>query len=128
MLMQEYYFPDFVSPYRDTVKTGEVARLITKSDRSHIIYNFSVAVPVISGSQVTSEHRTQAGGLVNTVLVHVILAAALLAGCTTTSGVMEAEDGTYLISARAAPIRGGTVGANSVAYKDAQTFCATSGQ
>jgi hypothetical protein len=40
---------------------------------------------------------------------------------------MEAEDGTYLISARAAPIRGGTAGANSVAYAEAQQFCAAKG-
>jgi hypothetical protein len=45
-----------------------------------------------------------------------------------TSGVMEAEDGTYLISAHAAPIRGGTAGANAVAYEDAQKFCAAKGQ
>jgi hypothetical protein len=48
----------------------------------------------------------------------------LISGCAMTSGVMEAEGGTYLISARAAPIRGGTVGANAVAYDDAQKFCA----
>lgn len=41
---------------------------------------------------------------------------------------MEAEDGTYLISARAAPARGGTAGANAVAYKDAQEFCAAKAQ
>ena len=51
----------------------------------------------------------------------------LLTSCAMTSGVMEAEDGTYLISARAAPARGGTVGANTVAYKDAQEFCAAKG-
>ena len=55
-------------------------------------------------------------------------AVALLPGCAMTSGVMEAEDGTYLISARAAPIRGGTAGANAVAYEDAQKFCAAKGQ
>jgi hypothetical protein len=48
----------------------------------------------------------------------------LLSGCAMTSGVMEAEDGTYLISARAAPARGGTAGANAVAYQEAQKFCA----
>lgn len=40
---------------------------------------------------------------------------------------MEAEDGTYLISARAAPARGGTAGANSVAWEEAQKFCASKG-
>jgi hypothetical protein len=60
----------------------------------------------------------------------VLLAALtllLVVGCATTSGVMEAEDGTYIISARAAPVRGGTAGANAVAYKEAQKFCATKG-
>ena len=56
------------------------------------------------------------------VLITAIL--VLVTGCAMTSGVMEAEDGTYLISARAAPIRGGTAGANAVAYQDAQKFCA----
>ena len=40
---------------------------------------------------------------------------------------MEAEGGTYLISARAAPARGGTAGANTLAYEEAQKFCATKG-
>ena len=56
-----------------------------------------------------------------------VLAAILLAGCATTSGVMEAEGGTYLISARAAPARGGTVGANALAYEEAKEFCAAKG-
>jgi hypothetical protein len=40
---------------------------------------------------------------------------------------MEAEGGTYIISARAAPIRGGSAGANAVAYEEAQKFCAAKG-
>jgi hypothetical protein len=56
------------------------------------------------------------------------LTVVLLAGCAMTSGVMEAEDGTYLISAHAAPVRGGAAGANSVAYADAQKFCAGQGK
>jgi hypothetical protein len=57
-----------------------------------------------------------------------LAAMVLLSGCAMTSGVMEAESGTYLISARAAPIRGGTAGANAVAYNDAQKFCAGNGK
>lgn len=57
-----------------------------------------------------------------------LVAMALLSGCAVTSGVMEAENGTYLISARAAPIRGGTAGANAVAYNDAQKFCSGNGK
>ena len=56
------------------------------------------------------------------------IALALLSGCAMTSDVMEAEGGTYLISAHAAPIRGGATGANSVAYNDAQKFCAEKGK
>jgi nitrous oxide reductase accessory protein NosL len=51
----------------------------------------------------------------------------VLAGCVTTSSVMEAEGGTYMISARAAPAAGGTSGANKAAYEEAQKFCATKG-
>jgi len=54
-------------------------------------------------------------------------AATLLAGCATTSGVMEAEGGTFMISARAAPARGGTAGANALAYEEAQKFCVGKG-
>jgi hypothetical protein len=54
-----------------------------------------------------------------------LAALSLVAGCATTSGVMEADGGTYIISARAAPARGGAAGANAIAYKDAQKFCAT---
>ena len=55
----------------------------------------------------------------------VALLLASLTACATTSGVMEAEGGTYIISARAAPARGGTAGANAIAYEEAQKFCAT---
>ena len=51
----------------------------------------------------------------------------LLSGCATTSGVMAAQDGTYLISAQAAPARGGAAGAEGVAYSDAQKFCEAKG-
>jgi len=54
-----------------------------------------------------------------------VVTLSLVAGCATTSGVMEAEGGTYIISARAAPARGGAAGANAVAYDEAQKFCAT---
>lgn len=53
--------------------------------------------------------------------------ALILGGCATTSGVMEAEGGTYVISARAAPARGGAAGAMQVAYEEAQKFCASKG-
>jgi hypothetical protein len=48
-------------------------------------------------------------------------------GCAMTTDVMDAGDGTYLISGRASPIRGGSTGATSVAYADAQKFCAEKG-
>lgn len=41
---------------------------------------------------------------------------------------MEAEGGTYLISARAAPAAGGTAGANQAAHQEATKFCASRGK
>lgn len=55
------------------------------------------------------------------------VAIAGLAGCAMTSGVMPSENGTYLISAHAAPARRGAAGAEGVAYSDAQKFCAANG-
>jgi nitrous oxide reductase accessory protein NosL len=57
----------------------------------------------------------------------IAIVALSLTACATTSGVMEAEGGTYIISARAAPARGGTAGANAIAYEEAQKFCAAKG-
>ncbi len=51
-----------------------------------------------------------------------------ISGCAMTSDVMNTGNGTYMISAHAAPIRGGTEGANEVAYKDANAFCAKQGK
>ena len=59
--------------------------------------------------------------------IAVVLGVVALAGCATASPVMDAGDGTYLISARAAPVRGGATGAQTVAYTDAQKFCAQKG-
>lgn len=56
-------------------------------------------------------------------IVLAIVSMGLLVGCAATSGVMELEGGAYMISARAAPARGGTAGANAVAYEEAQKFC-----
>jgi hypothetical protein len=57
-----------------------------------------------------------------------ILASVLaLTACADATPVMDQGDGTYFISARAAPLRGGTTGAHSVAYSDAQKFCAQKG-
>lgn len=50
-----------------------------------------------------------------------------LGGCATASDVMEMPNGVYMISARAAPARGGAAGAMQVAYKDAQAFCGAKG-
>lgn len=48
---------------------------------------------------------------------------AVLGGCAMTSDVMDTGNGTYMISAHAAPVRGGAAGANKVAYRAAQKFC-----
>ncbi len=52
---------------------------------------------------------------------------ASVSGCAITSDVMDTGNGTYMISAHAAPIRGGATGANEVAYKDANKFCEAKG-
>lgn len=51
------------------------------------------------------------------------LLALSLAGCAMATDVMDAGNGTYMISARASAVRGGEAGARQVAYKDAQSFC-----
>lgn len=53
--------------------------------------------------------------------------ACVLGGCAMTSDVMDTGNGTYMISAHAAPVRGGAAGANRVAYADAQKFCGARG-
>ena len=57
----------------------------------------------------------------------VVGAVVMLSGCAMTSGVMDTGNGSYMISAQAAPIRGGAAGANQVAYQDANAFCARQG-
>lgn len=56
------------------------------------------------------------------------LIALAIAGCATTSGVMEMEGGTFTVSSFAAPIRGGAAGAVGVAYEEAKAHCAKSGK
>ena len=46
-----------------------------------------------------------------------------LAGCVETTGVVDGGNGTYVISARAAPIMGGAFGAREAALDEAQRFC-----
>ena len=57
-------------------------------------------------------------------VILIVLGAALLAACTTSSGVMNAGNGTYMISTHAAPIRGGASKSTRLAYEEAQEFCA----
>jgi hypothetical protein len=57
-----------------------------------------------------------------------VIGLVCLSGCAMTSRVMDGGDGTYLISAHASAIRGGATGANTIAYDDAQKFCAEKGQ
>jgi hypothetical protein len=66
--------------------------------------------------------------MINTRALFLLPAVALSIGaCAIASDVEEEEGGTYMISARAAPIRGGTTGAHTVAYEDAQKFCGKTG-
>lgn len=55
------------------------------------------------------------------------LTACLVAGCAKTSPVMDAGSGNYLISAYASRARGGAAGATTLAYQDAQAYCAGKG-
>jgi hypothetical protein len=59
--------------------------------------------------------------------IKAIVFVAALSGCAMTSNVMDTGNGTYMISAHAAPIRGGAAGANDVAYSAANSFCAEKG-
>ena len=58
----------------------------------------------------------------------VIVGLLALGACAQASQPMEAADGSYMISARAAPVRGGATGAYEVAHKDAMAFCQQSGK
>lgn len=48
-----------------------------------------------------------------------------LAACATSSGIIDAGDGAYVVQANASAIRGGETGALSIAVKDANDFCAS---
>ena len=80
------------------------------------------------GPARTEPHAKRPNSATVTMKTVAVAALVLLCGCAMTSGVMEAEDGTYLISAHAAPVRGGAAGASGVAYNDAQKFCEGKGQ
>lgn len=56
------------------------------------------------------------------------LVAILLTGCASTSSVMPMGEGVYTITSAASPIRGGTTGANELAYQKAEEFCRIEGQ
>jgi hypothetical protein len=59
--------------------------------------------------------------------IFVLLSAWALTGCAMSSNVMDTGNGTYMVSAHAAPIRGGAAGANDVAYGAANNFCGQKG-
>ena len=81
-----------------------------------------------SGSLVVEASVKTFAGFLYFRLFTYLFVALVLVGCATVSGVMEAEGGTYLISARASRVRGGAAGASSLAYEEAQKFCARKGQ
>lgn len=56
--------------------------------------------------------------------VCLLVVVYILGGCAMASDVMDTGNGTYMVSAHAAPVRGGAAGANQVAYEAAQKFCA----
>jgi len=53
-----------------------------------------------------------------------LVLALFLGACAQTSPVMDTGDGTFLVSARAAPAAGGATGAQTRAYREAQQHCA----
>src|SRR5258705_2234758 len=57
-----------------------------------------------------------------------IAALATLTACATSSGVMERADGSYTVSAFAAPARGGAPGARRYAMEQAQAHCEKMGK
>ena len=61
------------------------------------------------------------------VLGPLLVVGASVVACATRSDVMDTGNGTYMISAHAAPVRGGAAGANKVAYADAKAFCQKKG-
>jgi len=63
----------------------------------------------------------------NTRFLFTAMLAGSLAGCAVTSDVMDTGNGTYMISAHAAPVRGGAAGANKIAYEAANNFCVQRG-
>lgn len=58
----------------------------------------------------------------------VIIAALLLTGCASSSGVFETAPGIYSISSTAITSFGGSATARGDAYKKAQAKCATAGK
>lgn len=59
--------------------------------------------------------------------VALAIVSVAVSSCAMTSGVMPNSDGTYTVSATAAPVRGGATGANAAAFQEAQKFCADQG-
>lgn len=53
-----------------------------------------------------------------------LILVVAVGGCATASPVMDLGDGTYSISAQAAPARGGATGATTYAFEKAQAYCA----
>lgn len=60
--------------------------------------------------------------------VYWIAGLLMVGACAQASPPMEMADGSYLISARAAPARGGTAGAYEEAHKQATGYCQQAGK
>ena len=116
----------------ETLSPNQSLHLTAKSGRQVTLMLWVKKAMWISRSnmrilRIINEERGQHMKSDMILLLLFTLAAVCLSACATTSGVMEAEGGTYIISARAAPARGGTAGANAIAYEEAQKFCAAKG-
>ena len=61
------------------------------------------------------------------IIVLVTTALALLAGCSSSSGVLKVGPDTYTISTSASPAKGGIPAAKRIAYKEAADECSFRG-
>jgi len=76
---------------------------------------------------VCSPRSWRLGGK-NAALSFWLSAAACLAGCAASTGILPAGPDTYTVSERFAPVRGGGTEAQRVALTEANAFCAEKGR
>jgi hypothetical protein len=58
----------------------------------------------------------------------IVIVATVFAGCAASTGILPAGPDTYAVTAKFAPIRGGSLAAQPEALAEAQTFCQNQGR